>query len=427
MAFMSTTTSEEVALQYAESSGDCKPAFIFEVQMGMVDRGADISPFSQYPHEKEIVFAPLTGMEVVGLPRIKGRVIVMELRLSCNLNSQTIEQIIRKRKDAVLHLCADELQDVQHQVAKRQRTSRSITVQPLLDIMDEVVRKEETWFNQSQCFLHSIGQVLNVRDNVLSQLALSSGGPAFRAVAEGDTAVLRELVPAYTEELKNADGSTLLAFAVAQLGPMDAAACAEIVACIVSLPGFVLTRAGHDKDGKPPYLLAAELGLGAVVRTIISSCGSEQTIDVCSQEVPPAAARVLAAAMVACHVQIKNINGLPLDELRSVDRSAGYVLDLKERLARDRSNVGAWTLGLLLREDQSYLTMESIIFDSNAHRRCDNRISVDNVRVLVGLAEDYSKSRFKLDPSNQMVQQMVCFIAGAISGSASISAMDLSA
>ncbi|KAK3273740.1 hypothetical protein CYMTET_18034 [Cymbomonas tetramitiformis] len=72
MAFMSTTTSEEVALQYADSSDERKAAFVFEVQMGMVDRGADISPFSQYPHEKEIVFAPLTGMEVVGAPRIKG-------------------------------------------------------------------------------------------------------------------------------------------------------------------------------------------------------------------------------------------------------------------------------------------------------------------------------------------------------------------
>ncbi|KAK3261181.1 hypothetical protein CYMTET_29901 [Cymbomonas tetramitiformis] len=71
MAFMSTTTSEEVALQYADSSDERKAAFVFEVQMGMVDRGADISPFSQYPHEKEIVFAPLTGMEVVGAPRIK--------------------------------------------------------------------------------------------------------------------------------------------------------------------------------------------------------------------------------------------------------------------------------------------------------------------------------------------------------------------
>ncbi|KAK3240601.1 hypothetical protein CYMTET_49568 [Cymbomonas tetramitiformis] len=71
MAFMSATTSEQVALNYAKSSEEGKPAFLFEIQMGMVDRGADLSPFSQYPYEKEIVFAPLTGMEVVGTPRTK--------------------------------------------------------------------------------------------------------------------------------------------------------------------------------------------------------------------------------------------------------------------------------------------------------------------------------------------------------------------
>ena len=37
---------------------------IFEIQMGMVDRGADLSWLSQYPHEKEICFPPLTGLEV---------------------------------------------------------------------------------------------------------------------------------------------------------------------------------------------------------------------------------------------------------------------------------------------------------------------------------------------------------------------------
>ena len=39
--------------------------------MGMVDRGADLSWLSQYPGEKEVLFAPLTGMEVIGEPRVE--------------------------------------------------------------------------------------------------------------------------------------------------------------------------------------------------------------------------------------------------------------------------------------------------------------------------------------------------------------------
>ena len=44
-AFLSTTFERSVAMQYASAPG--KPAVVFEVQLGMVDRGADISWLSQ--------------------------------------------------------------------------------------------------------------------------------------------------------------------------------------------------------------------------------------------------------------------------------------------------------------------------------------------------------------------------------------------
>lgn len=49
-AFMSTTLNKEVAVGYASGRG---MGLVFEVQQGMVDRGADIGWLSQYPHEKE--------------------------------------------------------------------------------------------------------------------------------------------------------------------------------------------------------------------------------------------------------------------------------------------------------------------------------------------------------------------------------------
>ena len=54
-AFMSTTTEQSVAMGYA--AGGKGAGIVIEVQQGMVDRGADISWLSQYPHEREILCA----------------------------------------------------------------------------------------------------------------------------------------------------------------------------------------------------------------------------------------------------------------------------------------------------------------------------------------------------------------------------------
>ena len=63
-AFMSTTTTRDVAMGYAKGSGT-RMGIVIEVQQGMVNRGADVSWLSQYPHEKETLFGPLTGIEVL--------------------------------------------------------------------------------------------------------------------------------------------------------------------------------------------------------------------------------------------------------------------------------------------------------------------------------------------------------------------------
>ena len=60
--------------------------------MGMIDRGADISWASQYPHEKEVLFAPLMGLEIVD-KRSEEDVQIYTLRPSVNLKSLTIEKV----------------------------------------------------------------------------------------------------------------------------------------------------------------------------------------------------------------------------------------------------------------------------------------------------------------------------------------------
>lgn len=91
-AFMSTTPKKDVAREYASRGVSNQTAIIFEVQMGMVDRGADISWLSQYPHEQEICFAPLTSITVENMSALPDAQI-LEVRLNINLNALTLEKV----------------------------------------------------------------------------------------------------------------------------------------------------------------------------------------------------------------------------------------------------------------------------------------------------------------------------------------------
>ena len=55
--FSSTTVDQAQALHYAAG----KASTVFEMEMGMIDRGADFSWLSQYPHEKEVARLPPTA------------------------------------------------------------------------------------------------------------------------------------------------------------------------------------------------------------------------------------------------------------------------------------------------------------------------------------------------------------------------------
>ena len=102
-AFMSTTADRKVAMQYAKAESKEAASCVMEVQMGMIDRGADLSWLSQYPDEHEITFPPYTGLEVVKT-RVDVSVLVVELRLNVNLMSPTIEAAVAKMRSSHLQL-----------------------------------------------------------------------------------------------------------------------------------------------------------------------------------------------------------------------------------------------------------------------------------------------------------------------------------
>ena len=144
-------STSEVALTYAGKRR--LGGIVYEIQMGMIDRGADISWLSQYPHEKEILFAPLTGLEMIScwqknsartLQLGQRMVTFIELRLSINLTNKTIEEVQAKMQSAHLQLLDDLKSDLQ------MAPTRALVA--LDGLRSGQSMREPDWFNVPQNF-----------------------------------------------------------------------------------------------------------------------------------------------------------------------------------------------------------------------------------------------------------------------------------
>ena len=160
-AFMSTTKKREVALPYANL--DKVQPMVFQIQMGMVDRGADLSWMSQYPHEKEVLFPPLTRIDVQNLS-VKDDVLVVDIRLSINQMHQSIEQVTAKMQHSHLELLKLLLDDLKFAGAPEKAYSK------LASLYDEQQKAEPGWFNSAQNFADATQRALDVQQEVLITL-----------------------------------------------------------------------------------------------------------------------------------------------------------------------------------------------------------------------------------------------------------------
>ena len=84
--FTSTTVERAQAEHYAQGQA----ALVFESQMGLIDRGADISWLSQYPHEREVLFGPLLGQQPLAT-RVESSTLVVVTRMSTAAASNCAE------------------------------------------------------------------------------------------------------------------------------------------------------------------------------------------------------------------------------------------------------------------------------------------------------------------------------------------------
>jgi hypothetical protein len=164
---MSTTTDREVAMQYSGVAD--RRGTVFEISVGRIDIGADLSWVSQYPGEREILFPPLTCLEVVGEPRVETGVVVFSLRANMNLKGLTLEQLIERRK--LLHLAM--LKNLKEELYIEAQGLRSESLEPSLSLTSGT---EQTSVNVDESSSVSTNQLTSKFDAIMDRITNDFGG-----------------------------------------------------------------------------------------------------------------------------------------------------------------------------------------------------------------------------------------------------------
>ena len=192
--FSSTTTDRAQAMHYAHGAshkeGDAMT--IFEMQMGMVDRGADLSWLSQYPHEKEVLLPPLTGLEALESD-VEGGMLVINARLSLNLAAHTLEQVLSRRRKMLMDMCEGinlELRDVaNNKPGLGSAAQREMVGNFAVSLLDRCLRygpldkdRPVEWYNNDDNFADVMQQVLYLQKAINAEgtkllAALDSNAP----------------------------------------------------------------------------------------------------------------------------------------------------------------------------------------------------------------------------------------------------------
>jgi len=300
--FLSCSRDLEVAKQYVQH-GSALAATIFEIQTGMIDRGADLSPLSQYPHEREICFPPLTGMEVLG-SRIEGSILYIQIRLNVNFSALTIDQVINKRKRLVTDMCKNLRSEVSTAVERYQwaatagQYSKSEAAATSGAVRDLACRKLTSLaedeaaehFNNDVELLSSIRMALEITDSVkwmtssvlreavqhLKHADLESAAAcAERHAAASSNVEFKELAPI---TLKRGDMKGLgLTQGSDRLHILDKLKLREVAGVIRVQEPHELFKLGSVQEGCILYKVNAETDVAQLPRELISEGGAELT------------------------------------------------------------------------------------------------------------------------------------------------------
>ena len=168
--FQSTTREREQAVHYAKGGGWAKEGdamTVMEMQMGMIDRGADLSWLSQYPHEKEVLLPPLTGLEALGSD-VEGDMLVVHSKLSLNLAAQTLEQVLSRRRKMLMDMAKGIELEVREALPER-HVALAITI--LKNALKYgPLNQDPEWYNNDDHFSKAMQETLYLQRTLIGEI-----------------------------------------------------------------------------------------------------------------------------------------------------------------------------------------------------------------------------------------------------------------
>ena len=178
--FLSTTQNKRVAMEY---SGVRKNrGVVFEMEVGAIDCGAELESISQYPGEKELLFGPLTHLEAVDtrIEFLQGKpVVVVRIKVNCNLKAPTIEDILYKRKrlfaeilDSLHNEVRFDVKLLQGAVTGDNKNTKEAAEEArslLIENNEPLLKKDQSWYNDENNFLSGLQEALKNKTDVLAE------------------------------------------------------------------------------------------------------------------------------------------------------------------------------------------------------------------------------------------------------------------
>ena len=219
LGFMSTTTAKHVAMGFAGSAKERATAgaevcsMVFVIHMGMIDRGASVSFLSQFPAENEILFAPLTGLEVVGSPHPDdGGILMVELRLSCNMHDLTLEEVIGKMQRSHTTLVDTMVENNVFAGAPEKM------LRPLRELHALAAQRGRAYFNVPELFQKATSEALQARTDGYKFLATDEAWRDETGGADEVAARMRSAAQLCAREEQHDCAARLLMLAVQRQG-----------------------------------------------------------------------------------------------------------------------------------------------------------------------------------------------------------------